>query len=124
MEKVLQYIDKNKDRFLEELKDFLRIPSISNNAENKKDVLRCAHYVADQLRQIGMQQTQLFPTPDTPSSTENGWALPVSRRSFAMDITTCNPSIRLTCGSRDRSIRRSVTEKSLPAVPWTIRAKC
>jgi acetylornithine deacetylase/succinyl-diaminopimelate desuccinylase-like protein len=76
MEKVLQYIDKNKDRFLEELKDFLRIPSISNNAENKKDVLRCAHYVADQLRQIGMQQT---------------------------------------CGSRGRSIRRSVTEKSLPA---------
>ena len=50
MEKVLQYIDKNKDRFLEELKDFLRIPSISNNAESKKDVLRCAHYVADQLR--------------------------------------------------------------------------
>ena len=66
MEKVLQYIDKNKDRFLEELKDFLRIPSISNNAENKKDVLRCAHYVVDQLRQIGMQQTQLFPTPGHP----------------------------------------------------------
>ena len=66
MEKVLQYIDKNKDRFLEELKDFLRIPSISNNAENKKDVLRCAHYVADQLRQIGMQRTQLFPTSGHP----------------------------------------------------------
>ena len=66
MEKVLQYIDKNKDRFLEELKDFLRIPSISNNAENKKDVLRCAHYVEDQLRQIGMQQTQLFPTSGHP----------------------------------------------------------
>ncbi len=66
MEKVLKYIDQGKDRFLEELKDFLRIPSISNNAENKKDVLRCAHYVADQLRLIGMQQTQLFPTPGHP----------------------------------------------------------
>src|SRR4030095_6165196 len=66
MEKVLQYIDKNKDRFLEELKEFLRIPSISNNAENKKDVLRCAHYVADQLKQIGMQQVQLFPTSGHP----------------------------------------------------------
>jgi acetylornithine deacetylase/succinyl-diaminopimelate desuccinylase-like protein len=66
MEKVLQYIDENKARFLQELKDFLRIPSISNNAENKKDVLRCAHYVVDQLRQIGMQQTQLFPTPGHP----------------------------------------------------------
>jgi acetylornithine deacetylase/succinyl-diaminopimelate desuccinylase-like protein len=66
MEKVLTYIQKNQDRFLEELKEFLRIPSISNNAENKKDVLRCAHFVADQLRQIGMQQVQLFPTSGHP----------------------------------------------------------
>jgi acetylornithine deacetylase/succinyl-diaminopimelate desuccinylase-like protein len=66
MEKVLTYIEKNQDRFLEELKEFLRIPSISNNAENKKDVLRCAHFVANQLRQIGMQQVQLFPTPGHP----------------------------------------------------------
>jgi acetylornithine deacetylase/succinyl-diaminopimelate desuccinylase-like protein len=66
MEKVLAYIESNQDRFLEELKEFLRIPSISNNAENKKDVLRCAHYVADQLRQIGMEQAQLFPTTGHP----------------------------------------------------------
>jgi acetylornithine deacetylase/succinyl-diaminopimelate desuccinylase-like protein len=66
MEKVLTYIEKNQDRFLDELKEFLRIPSISNNAENKKDVLRCAHFVANQLRQIGMQQVQLFPTPGHP----------------------------------------------------------
>ena len=66
MENVLSYIEKNQDRFLEELKEFLRIPSISNNAENNKDVVRCAHYVADQLREIGMQQAQLFPTPGHP----------------------------------------------------------
>ena len=66
MQNVLSYIEKNQDRFLEELKEFLRIPSISNNAENNKDVVRCAHYVADQLRQIGMQQAQLFPTPGHP----------------------------------------------------------
>ena len=66
MESVLNYIEANKERFLEELKEFLRIPSISNNAENKKDMLRCAHYLIDQLKQIGMQQTQLFPTPGHP----------------------------------------------------------
>lgn len=66
MQKVLAYIEKNQDRFLEELKDFLRIPSISNNSENKKDVLRCAHYVTDQLKSIGMQQVQLFPTSGHP----------------------------------------------------------
>src|SRR2546430_1935085 len=66
MERVLQYIDKNQSRFLEELKEFLSIPSISNNADNKKDVLRCAHYVADQLRQIGLQQVEIFPTSGHP----------------------------------------------------------
>ncbi|MFN8007568.1 MAG: dipeptidase [Terriglobia bacterium] len=66
METVLNYIEANKDRFLEELKEHLRIPSISNNPENKKDMLRCAHYLIDQLKQIGMQQTQLFPTPGHP----------------------------------------------------------
>lgn len=66
MERVLNYISNNRDRYLEELKHFLRIPSISNNAENKKDVLRCAQYLDQQLRQIGMQQTQLFPTSGHP----------------------------------------------------------
>ena len=66
MESVLSYIETNKDRFLEELKEYLRIPSISNNVENKKDMLRCAHYLVDQLKQIGMQQVQLFPTPGHP----------------------------------------------------------
>ena len=47
MESVLSYIEANKDRFLEELKEYLRIPSISNNAENRKDMLRCAHYLLD-----------------------------------------------------------------------------
>ncbi|PYV45843.1 MAG: dipeptidase [Acidobacteria bacterium] len=66
MDRVLQYIEKNQSRFLEELKEFLRIPSVSNNAENKRDVLRCAHYVVDQLRQIGMQQVEIFPTSGHP----------------------------------------------------------
>jgi acetylornithine deacetylase/succinyl-diaminopimelate desuccinylase-like protein len=66
MEHVLDYIEKNQQRFLEELKDFLRIPSISNSSENKKDVLRCAQYVAGQLRQIGMQQVEVFPTSGHP----------------------------------------------------------
>jgi acetylornithine deacetylase/succinyl-diaminopimelate desuccinylase-like protein len=66
MERVLEYIDKNQPRFLEELKEFLRIPSISNNTEYKKEVRRCAQFVADQLRQIGMQQVELFPTAGHP----------------------------------------------------------
>ena len=86
MEKVLKYIDQGKDRFLEELKAFLRIPSISNNAENKKDVLRCAQYVADQLRLIGMQQTQLFPTPGHPIVYGEWLGAPVTRQARACTV--------------------------------------
>ncbi len=66
MEAVFQYIQQNEERYLEELKNFLKIPSISNNAENKNEVRRCAHYVAEQLGQIGMQQVEIFPTPGHP----------------------------------------------------------
>ncbi len=66
MDRVLEYIARNQDRYLEELKEFLRIPSISNNSENKQDVFRCAEYVASQLRQIGMQKVVLFSTTGHP----------------------------------------------------------
>ena len=42
MESIKAYIDQNKDRFLEELFELLRIPSISSQAEHKPDMLRCA----------------------------------------------------------------------------------
>ncbi len=38
MENITSYIEKNKDNFVDELKEFLKIPSISTNPENKKDV--------------------------------------------------------------------------------------
>jgi acetylornithine deacetylase/succinyl-diaminopimelate desuccinylase-like protein len=66
MEKVLSYIAANRARFLEELKDFLRIPSISNNPANKKDVQNCADYLQKQLKQIGMKNVQTFPTEGHP----------------------------------------------------------
>ena len=47
MQKVQDYIQQNKDRFLEELFDLLRIPSISAKPEHKDDVLRCAEAVAE-----------------------------------------------------------------------------
>ena len=66
MDSVLKHIAKNQDRYLEELKEFLRIPSISNNSENKQDVLLCAEYVASQLRQTGMRKVVVFPTTGHP----------------------------------------------------------
>ena len=45
-QKALEYVRGNKDRYLNELKEFLAIPSISTLSENKGDVQRAAEWVA------------------------------------------------------------------------------
>ena len=58
------FVEQNKDRLLEELFTFLRIPSISTLPDNKNDVERAAKFVADSLTSAGLenveQVTQLF----------------------------------------------------------------
>jgi acetylornithine deacetylase/succinyl-diaminopimelate desuccinylase-like protein len=66
MEKVLSFVDSNKDRYLRELTEFLAIPSISTNPENVPDMQRCAGWVADHMRSTGLQNVQIFPTPGHP----------------------------------------------------------
>lgn len=51
---VLATIDSDADRFLAELKEFLRIPSISTDPAYRDDVCRAADFVADQLRAAGL----------------------------------------------------------------------
>lgn len=45
METIKNYIDKNKERFLEELFKFIRIPSVSANEKNKPYMIRAAEYL-------------------------------------------------------------------------------
>ena len=66
METILKYLEANHDRYLSELNEFLRIPSISTNKENQADVQRCAQWVADHMKSIGMENVQVFPTPGHP----------------------------------------------------------
>jgi acetylornithine deacetylase/succinyl-diaminopimelate desuccinylase-like protein len=44
-----EYQQKNKDRFLDELLELLRIPSVSAKSENKKDMVTCAESVKQRL---------------------------------------------------------------------------
>src|SRR5260370_30214015 len=57
---------QNQQRFLNELKDLLRIPSISTAPEHKSDVQRAADYVAAELRRIGMDNVETIPTKGHP----------------------------------------------------------
>jgi acetylornithine deacetylase/succinyl-diaminopimelate desuccinylase-like protein len=60
------YVRQNESRFLEELKELLRIPSISTLPEHNKDTHRAAEYVADKLRAAGMENIEIIETERHP----------------------------------------------------------
>lgn len=60
------YQEKNKDRFLEELLELLRIPSISAKTENKQDLVKCAEAVKQRLLEAGADKAELYPTEGHP----------------------------------------------------------
>ncbi len=66
MNNVIDFINVNRDKYIEELKALLAIPSISALAEHAGDVKRCAEWCADEMRRIGMQNVKLIPTPGNP----------------------------------------------------------
>ena len=66
MKEVVNYINENRESFINELKDFLRIPSISTLPENKKDINECASFVSEKLRQAGMSRVEIFQTEGHP----------------------------------------------------------
>ncbi len=63
---AVSYARENQQRFLGELKDLLRIPSVSTAPEHKDDVRRAAEYVANNLRNIGMENVEVIQTQKHP----------------------------------------------------------
>lgn len=63
---VEQFVSKNKPRLLEELKTFLRIPSISTLPEHKGDVARAAQFVADSMKAAGLENIEIIQTGKHP----------------------------------------------------------
>jgi acetylornithine deacetylase/succinyl-diaminopimelate desuccinylase-like protein len=59
---LTEYIDSKRDENLNELKEFLRIPSVSTKSENKPDVERAAQWVAGKLRGAGLENIEIVPT--------------------------------------------------------------
>ena len=66
MDNVIDFINVNRERYLEELKAFLAIPSISALPQHAGDVKRCAEWCGDEMRRIGMQNVRLIETPGNP----------------------------------------------------------
>jgi acetylornithine deacetylase/succinyl-diaminopimelate desuccinylase-like protein len=66
MEAVQNYIKTHRQRFLDELLDFLRIPSISADTKHKDDVLKAANWLSAELKRIGMEDVEIIPTKGHP----------------------------------------------------------
>ena len=60
------YQEKNKERFLNEMLDLLRIPSVSAKSEHKPDMLKCAEAVKESLLKAGADKAMVMPTAGHP----------------------------------------------------------
>jgi acetylornithine deacetylase/succinyl-diaminopimelate desuccinylase-like protein len=63
---ALTYARENQQRFLSELKDLLRIPSVSTLPEHKDDVRRAAEFVAADMKRIGLEHVEVIATEGHP----------------------------------------------------------
>lgn len=66
MTQVTEYLSASRERHLQELIDFLRIPSVSTSAAHKPDVGRAAEWLAASLRQAGLEHVQILETDGHP----------------------------------------------------------
>jgi acetylornithine deacetylase/succinyl-diaminopimelate desuccinylase-like protein len=60
--KLIDYIDSRRDENIRELTDFLRIQSVSAKSEHRKDIEHAAQWVADKLRDAGLEKIEIVPT--------------------------------------------------------------
>ena len=66
LEAALEWARANKDAHLAELKEVLSIPSVSTLAAHKPDILRCADWLADQLKRLNLTKVEIMPTGGHP----------------------------------------------------------
>jgi len=66
VKEVVNFIKSNTDKYVEELKEYLRIKSISALSSRKKDMIKCAKFVSKKLKDAGMAKVKIIPTKGNP----------------------------------------------------------
>jgi acetylornithine deacetylase/succinyl-diaminopimelate desuccinylase-like protein len=61
-----EYLENNKEKFLNELLELLRIPSVSARSEHKDDMIKCAEAVRQRLQEAGVDHSEIFTTEGHP----------------------------------------------------------
>ena len=67
MDNIVDFINVNRDRYIDELKQYLAIPSISALPAHAGDVRKGAEWTADEMRRIGLQNVRIEETPGHPA---------------------------------------------------------
>lgn len=67
MERVLGYVDEHRESFVEELKEWVRIPSISSDPTRSADMVRNAEWLMKDLQRLGADRVELWPTKGHPA---------------------------------------------------------
>ena len=124
LERVDAYLEKHRSHFEEQLKDLIRIPSVSAQPDHDADTRRAAEFVRDDLAAMGLH-AELIATKRHPIVYAE-WLRSAGQadRSWSTATTTCSRPSRWSRGSLPRSSRRSATATSTPAAPPTTRARC
>lgn len=66
VEVVIQHLKDNLNNYLEELKDYIRIPSVSTLETHKNEMIRCAQFAAQKLTDAGISKVEIFSTSGHP----------------------------------------------------------
>ncbi len=66
MEQLLSFIEKNREAYIEELKELLRIQSISTLPDHKDDMQACAQFVSTKLKDAGLSRVDIYQTEGHP----------------------------------------------------------
>ncbi|MBC7757425.1 MAG: dipeptidase [Phormidesmis sp. FL-bin-119] len=66
MQEIRRYVSDNKQRFLEELFELLRFPSVSADPKYKGEMIKTAEFVAEKLRAAGADNVEICPTAGYP----------------------------------------------------------
>ncbi len=66
MSEIIKFINNQRDRFLTELLELLRIPSVSSDPKHKNDVTDCANLISRHLLSIGLDNVEICPTKGHP----------------------------------------------------------
>lgn len=63
MQNIVDYINRNRQRYIDELVEIVKIPSISCSSEHNAEVQRCAEYLKDRFLAAGLMRAEVMPTP-------------------------------------------------------------